>query len=261
MTVDESADALAVAASLLRDARRVTILTGAGVSAESGIPTFRDALTGLWARYRAEDLATPDAFARDPQLVWAWYAMRREMVRTARPNRAHEALALLERLVPEPLLVTQNVDGLHRRAGSERIVELHGDLLRARCSRDGTVVETWAERDGTVPRCDDCGALLRPNVVWFGEALPTHALEAALESAAGCDLFLSVGTSNLVEPAASLPWIAADAGAEVVVVNTSLAGQRRGARIRHLQGAAGHLLPELLRAAFPGAPEIAGAAS
>jgi NAD-dependent deacetylase len=236
----------------LRQARHVVVLTGAGVSAESGLPTFRDALTGLWARYRAEELATPEAFERNPGLVWSWYRMRREAALHAAPNPAHVALARLETLVPRLTLITQNVDGLHRRAGSRGVVELHGDITRVRCSREGTPVETWEESEtGDPPRCEQCGAFLRPDVVWFGESLPENGLRLAWSAAGECDLFLSVGTSNLVEPAASLPWTAAGSGATVAVVNTSMVGQRGGPGIHHLCGKAAEVLPGLLEAAWP----------
>ena len=238
----------------LRGTRHIAALTGAGVSAESGLPTFRDALTGLWARYRPQDLATPEAFERNPSLVWGWYRMRREAALRAEPNAAHLALARLETLVPRFTLVTQNVDGLHRRAGSRDLVELHGDLTRARCSRDCSVAEGWEEpaEGAGPPRCERCGAYLRPDVVWFGEALPEEALRRAWAAAEGCDVFLSVGTSNLVEPAASLPWIAAGRGAAVGVINTSMEGQRSGPGIHHLVGPAGRVLSELIEGAWPG---------
>lgn len=239
----------------LRDARRVVVLTGAGISAESGIPTFRDALTGLWAQYRAEDLATPEAFERNPALVWSWYRMRREIVAGAEPNPGHRAIARLESRVAHFTLITQNVDGLHRRAGSADPVELHGSLLRARCSREGTVVESWDEPKVGPPRCVGCQAYLRPDVVWFGETLPEHALGRARDASASCDVLLSVGTSNLIEPAASLPWLAASTGAVVAVVNPSMEGQRSGTRIHHLVGRAGELLPALLAAAWPEEPD------
>jgi NAD-dependent deacetylase len=234
----------------LREARSIAVLTGAGISAESGIPTFRDALTGLWAQYRAEDLATPEAFHRDPALVWAWYRWRRELVARAEPNAGHRALARLATLVPSMTLITQNVDGLHRRAGSGDVVELHGSILRARCSAEDVVVEHWQEVETGPPPCGGCGAPLRPDVVWFGEQLPRHALERAWSAASACDAFLSVGTSNLVEPAASLPWAAARAGAMVVVVNTTAEGQRRGDGIFHLVGRAGDVLPGLVDAVW-----------
>jgi NAD-dependent deacetylase len=246
-------EGVAAAAAALAGARHVAVLTGAGISAESGIPTFRDALTGLWSRYRAEDLATPEAFARDPALVWSWYRMRREAVLAATPNAGHVALARLATLVPRLTLVTQNVDGLHARAGSTDVVELHGSIVRARCVAHGHLADRWDEPESPPPRCATCGAPLRPDVVWFGELLPPDALERARTAAATCDAFLSVGTSNLVEPAASLPWIAAARGAEVIVVNTSMDGQRRGERILHLEGSAATVLPEIVRRHEPGA--------
>jgi NAD-dependent deacetylase len=240
-------------AEALRRAHHVAVLTGAGVSAESGLPTFRDALTGLWARHRPEDLATPEAFERDPRTVWAWYRMRREAALAAEPNPGHLALARLEALVPQFTLITQNVDGLHRRAGSRNLVELHGDLTRARCSRDGAAAGRWEEPadSGEPPRCEGCGAYLRPDVVWFGEQLPEQALRQAWAAAYDCDVFLAVGTSNVVEPAASLPWLAAAQGATVGVINTSIEGQRSGVGIHHVTGPAGRLLPELVGAAWP----------
>src|ERR671938_1308489 len=143
---------LAEVARALRSAEHVAVLTGAGISAESGIPTFRDALTGLWARFRPEELATPEAFGRHPKLVWDWYAWRRALVANAQPNPGHIALAELERRVPRLTLVTQNVDGLHQRAGSSRVIELHGNIMRARCTADGTIVESWEEADDGPPR-------------------------------------------------------------------------------------------------------------
>jgi NAD-dependent deacetylase len=247
-------------AESLRRACHIVVLTGAGVSAESGLPTFRDALTGLWAKHRPEDLATPEAFERDPRTVWAWYRMRREAALAAEPNPAHLTLAKLETLVPRLTLITQNVDGLHRRAGSRDVVELHGDLTRARCSWEGTTLERWSEPadGGEPPRCEGCGAYLRPDVVWFGEPLPEQALNRAWAAVYDCDVFLAVGTSNLVEPAASLPWLAAAQGAVVAVINTSMEGQRSGAGIHHLGGPAGQVLPELVREAWPEADGATG---
>jgi NAD-dependent deacetylase len=207
-------------AEALASAAHVVVLTGAGVSAESGVPTFRDALTGLWERYDPLELATPSAFARQPKLVWDWYAMRRDMVGAAKPNPGHYALAALERRVPRFLLATQNVDGLHARAGSRSLVELHGNLARVRCSREDRVVERWDEPDvDEPPRCPRCGAFLRPDVVWFEEALPERALARAEDESRRCDLMIVAGTSAEVYPAAALPRYAKAAGATIVEVN------------------------------------------
>ncbi|MDH4046498.1 MAG: NAD-dependent deacylase [Gemmatimonadota bacterium] len=234
----------------LRGARHVAALTGAGISAESGIPTFRDALTGLWANYNPEDLATPEAFARQPAVVWDWYAGRRGAIRAAQPNAGHRALVELARRVPRFTLITQNVDGLHQRAGSVDVIELHGNILRSRCSREGVIVDDPAP-NASPPPCPRCGAPLRPDVVWFGEILPLEALAAAEDAAVTCDVLLSVGTSNLVVPAASLPWMAAGRGATVVVVNTTAEGQHSGPGIHFAVGAAGTVLPALVAAAWP----------
>lgn len=208
-------------ATCLRESRRVAALTGAGISAESGVPTFRDAQTGIWARFDPRDLATPGAFARDPKRVWDWYQWRRERVAQAKPNAGHAALAEIDRRVPEFLLATQNVDGLHGQAGARRLVELHGNINRVKCSREGTLVEHWAEpTDALPPRCPRCGALLRPDVVWFEEMLPEDALAQAEDAARRCELLLVVGTSAEVYPAAALPHYAKAAGATVVEVNT-----------------------------------------
>ncbi len=235
----------------LRSARHIAVLTGAGVSAESGIPTFRDALTGLWSRYRAEDLATPEAFARDPKLVWEWYAWRRDRVAAARPNPAHEDIARMESLVPALSLVTQNVDGLHQRAGSADVIELHGNIMRTRCSRDGRIVESWPNDDVVPPHCPSCGAPLRPDVVWFGEILPEEALRAAHAAATACDWLLVVGTSGLVYPAAALPLMALGAGVPVIVIdpNPVELASRRGTVF--LQGPAARVVPELVETVWP----------
>ncbi len=235
---------------VLTQAKRVVALTGAGVSAESGVPTFRDAQTGLWSRYRAEDLATPEAFRRDPGLVWRWYAWRRSLVEAVKPNPAHLALATLEQRLPGFHLVTQNVDGLHRRAGSRRLLELHGDLFLSLCSAEGTPVESWQESSGVPPRCSRCNAPLRPGVVWFGETLPQTILSSAFDLSAGCDVFLSIGTSSLVQPAAALPHCARSSGAVLVEINpepTPLSGTADFV----LDGPAGEVLPALLEAAWP----------
>lgn len=229
----------------LRGAEWVTVLTGAGISAESGIPTFRDALTGLWADYRPEDLATPEGFRRNPDLVWNWYRTRRTGVGAALPNPGHRALVAMEGLIPHFCLITQNVDGLHARAGSRDPVELHGNITRVRCFDCARQPASYPDTE-TVPRCDACGGMLRPDVVWFGEMLPEGAMARARDAALSAEVFLSVGTSNLVEPAASLPWVAGRHGATVIVVNTSTEGQRFGPGIFHLTGPSGSVLPDLV---------------
>ncbi len=236
----------------LRNARHVTILTGAGISAESGVPTFRDARTGLWSQYRPEELATPEAFEQNPKLVWDWYAWRRDLVGQVQPNEGHYALVEMERRAPVFTLITQNVDGLHRRAGSHHVLELHGNLFRTKCLAEGRVVESWEPREETPPRCSHCGAWLRPDVVWFGEMLPSDVLRQAEEATVQCDVFFSIGTSTLVYPAAELPFAALRGGATVVEVNpqpTPLSSQANYS----LRGAAGEVLPGLVQKAWDGA--------
>lgn len=201
----------------LRGAQRVLVLTGSGVSRASGVPTFRDAQTGLWAKFRPEDLATPEAFARDPETVLRWYEERRAMIRAARPNAAHLALALLQRQLPNFTLVTQNVDGLHQTGGSTGIVEFHGNIMRDRCPDHGVVAAVVV--DGELPKCPVCEDVVRPDVVWFGEAIPGDALLAATAAAETCDLFFSVGTSAFVYPAADLAQQALRGGAIVIEIN------------------------------------------
>ena len=241
-------DLIERAAALLREARHVCVLTGAGISAESGIPTFRDAQEGLWAQYSPLDLATPEGFERDPELVWRWYEWRREMIRAAQPNPGHIALAHMANRVPRLTLVTQNVDGLHQRAGSPHVLEYHGNILRDRC----TVEQLVAERSedsmrSALPRCASCGGLLRPDVVWFGEMIPRRALIEADEAAADCDAFLSIGTSSLVYPAAGLAEGALRRGVPVIEVNPYATDLSSHADVV-LRGPAGRMLPELLRA-------------
>lgn len=201
----------------LRDARHVCVLTGAGVSAESGVPTFREAQDGLWSRYSPQELATPEAFLADPALIWRWYRWRRDLVAAAEPNAGHIALAKLAELVPRLTLITQNVDNLHQRAGSTGVIEFHGNLFEDRCF----VEHTNAVGDPTaeVPRCPQCGANLRPGVVWFGEAIPDRALNESFAAASDCDVFLSVGTSSEVYPAAGLADLARENRALVAEIN------------------------------------------
>jgi NAD-dependent deacetylase len=234
----------------LRIVTRVAALTGAGVSQESGLRTFRDPQTGLWAKHRPEDLASPEAFRRDPKLVWDWYAWRREALKGVRPNPGHYALAELERRIPHFTLITQNVDGLHRMAGSQSVLELHGNIQRVRCSVCGTFAEDWQEADDEVPRCPVCGGLLRPDVVWFGEPLPRLDLEASVEAARACEMFFSIGTSGIVQPAASLAHAARNRGALLVEINPDPTPLTPKVDF-FLQGKSGELLPALLHSAWP----------
>lgn len=233
----------------VRPARSLVVLTGAGVSAESGIPTFRDALTGLWANFRAEELATPEAFARNPEMVARWYDERRARCATCVPNPGHHALATLERHFVDTgrdfVLLTQNVDRLHQRAGSQRVIELHGTLWVWRC------IDCGREREERVvpfashpPRCE-CGGLRRPGVVWFGEMLPADALEQAYTALAGCDVFLSLGTSAIVEPAASFVYLARDRGATTIEINLQ-STPISGVVDHSLSGKTGELLPQIV---------------
>jgi len=209
------------------------------------VPTFREAQTGLWERFDPQELATPEAFDRDPGLVWNWYAWRRELVARAVPNPGHLALVEMQDLVPSLTLVTQNIDGLHQRAGSRGVIELHGNIRRTRCSAEGIEVDEY-EASELPPVCPSCGAPLRPDVVWFGEMLPPEALDAASEAAQGADIFLSVGTSSLVYPAAALPYEALEGGATLVEVNPEQTPLTPHAE-HVLRGSAGELLPRLLR--------------
>lgn len=249
MTEDRSG--LEAAAARLRGAARVVALTGAGVSAESGLPTFRQPQTGLWARYRPEELATPEAFARQPDVVWRWYEWRRSLVAAAEPNAAHRALVELEARVPDFTLVTQNVDGLHERAGSRRVVELHGRITRTICSRERSVVEGWEDGGSVPPRCPSCDAYLRPDVVWFGESLPERAVEEATAAAAACDVLLVIGTALRVWPAAGLVPLAARSGAVVVSVNIDTPDAPPAPGEIRLIGPAAEVVPALVAAAWP----------
>jgi len=235
--------------SLLRGTARLAALTGAGISQESGLRTFRDAQTGLWAQYKPEDLASPEAFRRDPKLIWDWYAWRREAVKGVRPNAGHYALVDIEACLPEFSLITQNVDGLHRMAGSRNVLELHGNIQRVRCADCYTFTETWGDDTESVPQCSVCGGLLRPDVVWFGEALPRDQLEAAVEAARTCEVFFSIGTSGVVQPAASLAHAARNRGAVVVEINAEPTPLTHKANYA-FHGKSGELLPELVKAVW-----------
>lgn len=241
-------------AKVLRNADRIVVLSGAGVSAESGIPTFRDKQTGLWKNFDAAKLATPSAFQRDPALVWGWYEWRRMLVLRAQPNPAHRAIAAMAERVPQFMLITQNVDDLHERAGSRHVLHLHGELAHPYCEscrqpyahppgipqvpRDGRRLEP--------PRCEKCGASVRPGVVWFGESLPELQWLAAVEAVKACEVLLFVGTSAAVQPAASLLGVARRGGAVTALVNQNPTEADPEATFV-LRGPAGEVLPQLVR--------------
>jgi NAD-dependent deacetylase len=235
-------------------AERIAVLTGAGVSQESGLRTFRDKsdydLTPekrpLWTQYRPEELATPQAFERNPELVWEFYAMRRLKAGEVKPNAGHFALVEMARHASHFTLITQNVDGLHQRAGSEGVIELHGNITRVRCMREGEVYTEWEEFVGGVPVCPKCGANLRPDVVWFGEMLPPQELEDSIEASKRCNVFFSIGTSALVQPAASLAMLARSSGATVIEINAEETPLTPYVNY-FMKGKSGEILPELVK--------------
>lgn len=238
-------DRIEHARRLLADVSSVAVLTGAGISAESGVPVFRGP-QGMWNNMRPEDIATPEAFARDPAMVWRWYRSRLATVRKVEPNAGHTALAALERRVKDFTLATQNVDGLHLRAGSRNVLELHGNIGRNRCDRCGLKHEAVPEpEDAPLPRCVECGGIERPDVVLFGEMLPEGIFEEAASAAARCQAFLVIGTSGVVQPAAMLADIAAGNGATVIEVNLEQTPLSLLATVT-LLGASGEILPRIV---------------
>ena len=248
----DSTGAMDLARSLVRGAGRIVALTGAGVSAESGVPTFRGA-GGLWKQYRAEDLATPEAFARDSRLVWKWYGWRRSVVLACAPNAAHRALANASATRPAFHVVTQNVDGLHAVASSGAAplpLELHGSLFRIRCTACGRSDDDRGVIDATtietLPHCEACGALMRPDIVWFGEPLDPFVLGEAVRLASAADVCLVIGTSALVHPAAGLADLTRRAGGAIVEVNVD-STRITGVAAAVLRGPAAEIVPELLR--------------
>lgn len=234
------------AQSRLASAQAITILTGAGVSADSGVPTFRGA-DGLWRNFRAEELATPEAFERDPRLVWEWYSWRRELIATKQPNDAHRAIAAVESRVNDFWLITQNVDGLHRAAGSTKLSEIHGNIWMVRCTACGAVTENHQVPLSLLPYCGACGGLLRPHIVWFGESLREEDLARCATQLENCDVLLVIGTSGVVYPAAGFASIAKDAGALVIEVNLDQTPQSDLVDMS-LRGRAKELIPLLLQA-------------
>jgi NAD-dependent deacetylase len=243
--------------SRLRRAKNVVALTGSGISAESGIPTFRGE-EGLWKTYRAQDLATPQAFARDPKLVWEWYDWRRGLMGPKQPNAGHQVLAAWERTIPNFTLITQNIDGLHRRAGSRNVLELHGNIWKLRCTEEGTLIDnSETPLSPLPPLCPDCGAMLRPHVVWFGESLDPDVIQRAFSISARCDLMFVVGTSAVVHPAASLPLAALEAGATVVEINPEPTPLSDHAEFS-FRGKAGAVLPRIDQVLKEGSAYIEG---
>lgn len=229
----------------LRSATSIVAFTGAGISAESGVPTFRGP-EGIWAKFKPEELASMDAFIKNPALVWEWYAHRKRIIAGIRPNPGHHALAHMEAIVPHVAVITQNIDNLHRRAGSRTVYELHGNIERNYCMKCGTAYgnDVVLEKPG-VPACVQCGGLIRPDVVWFGEMLPEEEWHLSIRAAEGADVFLSIGTSAVVYPAASIPQVAKQCGAYLVEINpepTPLTPRVD----EFLQGPSGTILPALL---------------
>lgn len=246
------------AARLIKDSKNIAVLTGAGISKESGVATFRDAMDGLWARFDPQQLATPQAFHANPKLVWDWYAYRRDILRKAQPNPGHYALADLEQRHPPVTIITQNVDDLHEQAGSSRIIHLHGSIARNKCFDNcqgtNTLIDistlAW-DRENGPPVCPHCGGWVRPDVVWFGEMLPPEAIEAAMSISSDCDLMIVIGTSGLVTPAANMPIIAKHAGASLIEVNPDDSALTPIMDIK-LKGASGVILPQVMDALADG---------
>jgi NAD-dependent deacetylase len=250
MTDRPADDHLQTAARAIARSRRLAVFTGAGVSKESGIPTFREPETGLWAKYEAMELATPEAYSRDPAFVWGWYEHRFGAAAAAEPNPGHVALAELETILPAVGVITQNIDGLHQRAGSTHVIELHGTMHSYRCVHGrhrGFSRGDFAGQEARPPRCPECGDPLRPEVVWFGEGLPPDAIDAAQRLSAACDVMLVVGTSGVVFPAAAMPLIAKEAGATLIDVNPERDALSRSCDL-FLKGPGGEVLPELVAA-------------
>jgi NAD-dependent deacetylase len=229
----------------LKSARHVAVMTGAGVSAESGIATFRDP-DGLWAKFNPAELASMDGFMSNPELVWSWYQHRRDIIQSCKPNPGHYVIADMQKLFPKFTLITQNVDRLHQQAGSENVLELHGNIIDNHCSRcQRPYLEEIDLSEKDVPCCKHCGGIIRPSVVWFGEMLPADAIECATEASEDCDVFFSVGTSAEVYPAANLPLLARRNGAFIVEVNPNVTALTQYSDVQ-LRAASGIALPKLI---------------
>lgn len=213
-------DKIKLAAEIINNSTRVVVSTGAGVSRESGIPTFRENQTGIWANFNPEELATVQGFLKNPSLVWDWYQERIKMIEIVEPNQGHYAIAELEKLIDDFILITQNIDNLHQKAGSKNVCELHGNIFQYKCFEEDTIIDQLPESEESPPRCPDCHGMIRPNVVWFGESLPEEPLNTAFNKSSTCDCIIVVGTSGQVQPAASLPFIAKQrSGAGIIEIN------------------------------------------
>jgi NAD-dependent deacetylase len=238
-------NAIGECARILAEARSLVVSTGAGMSKESGIPTFRDAPSALWENFDPMQLATREGFESDPQLVWRWYVDRRKMIARAKPNPGHRAVAELESLIDSVVVITQNIDNLHRAAGSTNIIEVHGNIFRYKCFDREHPVESLPEGGDIPPRCK-CGSFIRPDVVWFGEMLPEDAIANAFRALSTCDTLLVVGTSGTVFPAAGFPRVAGERGAKIIEVNPEETPITLEADV-FLRGPAGEVLPKLVQ--------------
>lgn len=242
--MNEIGEKLKKAKEIINSSKYVVVLVGAGLSQESGVPTFRGK-DGLWKQFRPEELATPQAFMRTPELVWEWYCWRRSIIARAEPNSAHYAIVELEKRCEQFLLITQNVDGLHRRAGNKKYIEIHGCIWESRCVHCHNVMEDHETDYTRIQSCKYCGGRLRPNVVWFGEAIPEMNLRKSYYAAQSCDVMIVVGTSGYVQPAASLPFLAKQNNAKVIDINVQSTPISEIADL-FLEGKAGKILPELI---------------
>ncbi len=231
----------------LRDSRLTVAVTGAGISAASGIPTFREAQTGLWEKFKPEELATRQAYEANPRQVWDWYQWRRDLIAKAQPNPGHQALVDLETAAKDFQLITQNVDGLHQKAGTKNIIEFHGNIRRDKCLNRNTPLNQVSYGEEKPPRCPCCGGFVRPDVVWFGEAIDTDHLNQAFEVAQRCDVFLSIGTSSQVYPAAGLVELAIESDATTIEINPSRT-PISGMVDYFLEGEADKILPAIAKA-------------
>jgi len=236
--------AIRIARERLQQAGSIAVLTGAGISADCGIPTFRGS-GGLWKNFKPEELATPEAFNRDPRLVWEWYNWRRELIASKQPGKAHYALVELEKRIPSFTLITQNVDGLHIKAGSRNIIEIHGNIWKVRCTACGLVKEDYRVPIEILPHCEDCGGLLRPHVVWFGESINLEDLRNSIDAIKSCEILIVIGTSGVVYPAASFMSVAKDHGAFIIEANLEETPNTHLADV-FLKGRASDVIPQLL---------------